>query len=220
MRWEPIEVRLPDTLGVSISRWGSGNRKLGPNVVTYSREPGYHETCPGSTPECEAICYAKKVQGQVRQVWRGNGGEDVPPIPADARLLRLHVSGDFTTAAYICGWISRLMARPDVRAWVYTRSWRVPELHPSLEGLRSLRNVQMFASMDPTTPEQPPKGWRVAWLDGDRRGDALGSGAMNRRTQAGTMSYVCPEEAGAAADCESCRYCFDGRKGDVTFLRH
>jgi hypothetical protein len=40
----------------------------------------------------------------------------------------------------------------------------VPELLPALEELRALPNVQMFASMDPSTEELPPIGWRRAWI--------------------------------------------------------
>ena len=178
-----ITVYLPDTRGVKLSRYGIGNNKLGLGVFTYSRLPGlpsrpalgilgdglredgsigWAGTCPGATPECQAICYARRPVmelGPVALMWLSNSTcDDVPPIPAECQVLRLHVSGDFNSVKYIENWIARLAERPDVTAWAYTRSWRVPELLPALERLRTLPNVQMFASMDPSCEEMPPAG--------------------------------------------------------------
>ena len=227
-----LTVYLPDTRDVEISRYGRGNLKIGLSVYTYSRpagDPRRHEfgtssgTCPGSSDECEAICYAKRITGPVFEVYQRNVGDDVPPIPLDCRLLRIHVSGDFDTTTYVENWMARLLERPDVTCWIYTRSWRVPALLPSLERLRALPNVQVFASMDTSVTDMPPAGWRVAWIDGDPR--LLGHlySAHHQvidRDWGGGVSYICPEETGRKRDCEACRYCFDGRRGDVTFLRH
>jgi hypothetical protein len=206
VRPSELVVYLPDTRGVEVSRYGRGNAKLGPDVFTYSRLPGGSYTCPGSTAACEAICYAKSVTGPVRSVWEGNTGrDDVPPIPLECRLLRVHVSGDFDTVAYIRNWRARILERPDVTVWAYTRSWRVDGLLPALEGLRLLPNVQLFASMDEDS-ETPPDGWRRAWMADYGQHDS--------------PSYVCPEQTGEKATCQACRYCFDGRRNDVTFLEH
>lgn len=202
-------VFLPDERDVTLSRYGYGNKKIGPSVYTYSRLPGrgvVKGTCPGSTVGCEAICYAKRIAGPVRSIHSDNSErDDVPPIPDACRLLRIHVSGDFDTVAYVDAWVSRLEARPDVTAWAYTRSWRVPSLVPALERLRALPNMQLFASMDDTTPEDPPDGWRVAWIAGDRRID---------------KAIQCPEQTGDKSSCEACGYCLVGRKGGVVFARH
>lgn len=175
----PLVVYLPDTRGVRQSRFGRGNLKIGPTVYTYSKLPGHpaklalgmdpetdgysfnHGTCPGATEECQRICYARRVVEEkdvVNHMWVTNGifNDDVPPLPEDARLVRVHVSGDFDTVAYIANWYHRLAERPDVTCWAYTRSWRVPELLAALERLRALPNVQLFASMDKSTPELPP----------------------------------------------------------------
>lgn len=210
---DELSVYLPDTRGVSISRFGKGNFKLGPNVFTFSRMPG--STCPGKTDWCEAVCYAERVVGEdtnpVAGVWRLNSYyDDVPPeLPKGCQLLRLHVGGDFSSRVYIQEWI-RVLSRPeyrDVKVWAYTRSWRLPRLLESLEALRALPNVQLFASMDPSTTDMPPDGWRVAWIEGDPRA-------------ASAKSLPCPEQRGVSPNCETCRYCFlDGRK-DVTFSEH
>ncbi len=233
----PLRVYLPDTRGVVLERYGLSNTKLGPNVFTYSRMPGDKEkgnafgTCPGSTDECEEVCYAKRIVGIVQDVYETNSlSADVPPIPAEAKLLRLHVSGDFDTVTYIQNWIGRPLERPDVIMWVYTRSWRVPELLPALEQLRALPNVQMFASLDKSCTDMPPTGWRRSWMnDGDKRiGEKIDVVGLdnplwnehNRKTFDGSFTYTCPEETGRKATCEECRYCFDGKINDVTFLVH
>jgi hypothetical protein len=244
---KPLIVFIPDTRGVVISRFGHGNLKIGPNVYTYSRLPGSDQapalglnrdgaagTCPGATAECQSICYARRpVQehGAVYEMWaRNSATEGVPAeLPEGCTLLRLHVSGDFSSIAYIDGWRRLLVGNPQCTVWAYTRSWRVPSLLPALEELRALPNVQLFASMDHSTPEVPPAGWRRAWIDGDARaGDVLDApahsehlpGTRNQRTFDGTPSLVCPEETKHTPNCETCRYCFDGKRNDVTFLKH
>lgn len=212
-------VYLPDERGVTFSRWGKGNRKLGPNVYTYSRRPGLLEedggTCPGASKECLSVCYAFRIR-QNAALWRVYainseterllGDED--PLPDDAKLVRIHVSGDFSSVEYIEGWIRLARSRMDVRFFAYTRSWRIPELLSALEQLRALFNVQLFASIDKSIDRLPPSGWRRAWMEGDAR---IG---------AAVPSYVCPEQTGKKVSCQDCRYCIDGTQNDVTFILH
>lgn len=267
----PLVVYLPDTRGVTVSRYGRGNMKIGSGVYTYSRLPGHPSrtalglrhldadghtepedgwrgTCPGATEECQSICYAARPVaelGPVASMWLQNTGkDDVPPIPEDAKLIRLHISGDFDTVAYIRNWFDRIVNRPDVKMWAYTRSWRVPELLQALEDLRNLPNVQLLASMDPSCDEMPPKGWRRSWIWRERPTDKgpaehrlryLREGEVmtyqshqgqtlyrghNQLAIDNTPSLVCPEETGKTPNCETCRYCFDGERNDVTFLEH
>lgn len=263
-----LTVFIPDTRGVVLSRYGRGNLKIGPGVYTYSRLPGRPEknalgsvgdqtgklytdqvdgrviwpgTCPGSTEECERICYARRpVQemGPVATMWLRNGDPDVPPIPAEASLLRIHVSGDFDSIQYIENWIQRIQEHvtsfgPDaIRVWAYTRSWRVPELLPALERLRALPQMQLFASMDKSTPELPPAGWRRAWIDGDERSGVVHK-IMAHTEKAETFrlfelqqtadhrkALICPEETKAVKNCEECGFCISGLRNDVVFLEH
>ncbi len=232
----PIIVYLPDTRGVEVSPYGLGNLKLGPDVFTFSQPAGHPHnggTCPGASRECEEICYAKRIKGVVLEVYQQNMDRDsVPEIPQECSLLRIHVSGDFDSAEYVDMWRARLEARPDVTCWAYTRSWRVPEILAALIKLRELPNVQIFASMDSSIEELPPVDWRVAWIDGDPRAGALVdipahhqaanqlNAVRNARTYNGTPSYLCPEETKHVKNCQECGYCFDGRRNDVTFLKH
>lgn len=230
-----ILVMIPDTRAVEPHPYGLGNTKIGFGVHTYSRLAGNPAlgnvggTCPGSSPECEAICYAKRIGGLARYMYEGNAGSDVPPIPAECQILRIHVSGDFDSIDYIASWYNRLKERPDVTAWAYTRSWRVPSLLAALEALRSLPNMQLFASMDESVPEMPPAGWRRAWIDGDTRAGepvvmrAHSMEVISKRnfvTADGDRSFICPEETKHKQNCLTCGYCFEGRLHDVTFLRH
>lgn len=215
MKSQPQTIYIPDTRGVTVSRFGNKNLKLGPSVFTYSRHALV--SCPGRSEWCSQACYALRIVPPTTWVYDQNMGDDVPEIPTECKVLRLHVSGDFDTVPYIENWIARLTERPDVRAWGYTRSWRVPALRDALERLRALPNVQLFASTD-TTTEEPPAGWRVAWIQGDPR-------AVFPVDQ--KPSLVCPEELRTVKDCASCGYCWrpkghteGGNNGDVTFLKH
>lgn len=205
-----LEIRLPDTRGVTISRWGAGNLKIGLGVITYSKLAV--KTCPGRSVWCDKECYAQRIHGVVEEfVYKINteAGADVPDLPEDAKICRPHVSGDFDSVAYIDRWIYIVRGRPNVQFWAYTRSWNVPELLPALEVLRGLPNMQLFASMDESTAQVPPEGWRVAWIEGDPRIPAK-------------TSLVCPEERKKVANCEQCGYCLKAPKvlRDVIFLKH
>lgn len=239
---QELTVYLPDTRGVTISRWGRGNLKLGMDgVYTYSRLPGrIGGTCPGATLVCQDICYAKRVikTPDVWDVWaRNSQGNDLPdePLPPAAKIVRIHVSGDFDTDLYIMRWVKVVSERPDVRFFAFTRSWRIPALLPFLERLRAFPNMNLLASMDTDTQELPPEGWRRAWLADDIRaisGSGPGAeqgldfwlgdeGQHNFKAVDGRPVYVCPEETGRKANCQECNYCVKGRNGgDVVFLVH
>ena len=154
-------------------------------------------------------------------------------ILANCRLEALQKSDDsiHTRNVFFCKfeWNHRLHERPDVTCWAYTRSWRVPSLLPFLEDLRMLLNVQLFASMDKSHTDMPPKGWRRAWIDGDSRAGTPQQVQAhmddpvthNLVTFDGAPSYVCPEETGRKNNCAECQYCFArGGSKDVTFLLH
>lgn len=244
---QALTVYLSDTRGVTISRWGRGNTKLGMDgVYTYSRLPGRPDgffeplaqrkgfepgtstgTCPGSSSGCESICYAKRVINTppVWDVWWANseterlpGDED--PLPDDAKLVRIHVSGDFSSIEYTEDWIALAKSRPEVDFFGYTRSWRVPELLESLERFRALPNVQLFASMDASIEELPPQGWRRAWIEGDSRAQIESDKVVNNHVADGIAAIICPEETGRKANCQECNYCIKGQKNDLVFLVH
>lgn len=177
----------------------TGNSKLGKAVGTVNRLPG--TTCPGASKWCAATCYAKK--GRFPMVHHFYSKELAIPgkLPA---FVRWHASGDFDTPEYIALAIDTCKANPNTLFWGYTRSWRVSSLLPLLEQLRALPNVQLFASVDPTISEQPPTGWRRAWIAG--MSEAKGPVCMQQRKLRNT--------------CADCGYCFRGRRGDIQFRAH
>lgn len=231
---QELTVYLPDTRGVTVSRWGRGNTKTGMRgVYTYSRLPGLAGlggTCPGSTRYCRDICYANRVQGTpaVWAVWAENAYHDAPPtdpLPSDAEMVRIHVGGDFDSVRYIEEWAMMAKAYPQVDFFGFTRSWRVAQLLPALEALRALPNVQLFASVDKDMAILPPEGWRRAWLADDPRLIDVDNPAF--RGFAGPIHDtnrdlvpVCPEELGRKENCQECNYCVKGQTNDIVFLLH
>lgn len=218
---EDTTVYLVTDRRTVISPYARGNPKLGAGVYTYDRTAV--ETCPGATSYCVSVCYAKRISDNpvVRPLLVANEREEVPPVPADAKLVRWHVSGDFDTAAYIHNWTDEVRRRPDVTFWGYTRTWRLPALGVvgALRILRDEPNVQLFASTDPDTSAAVratlhEKGWRLADIAPTE--PATRSGVADH----GGAYFVCPEETGHKRNCEECRYCFDGKRGDVVFVEH
>jgi hypothetical protein len=118
--------------------------------------------------------------------------------------VRIHVSGDFWSTEYIDAWTQICAAFPQTQFWAYTRSWAVAALLNALERLRALGNAHLFASTDPTMP-LPPKGWRVAFIEGDGRAQGI----------------LCPQQTGQAKSCLTCGFCWRrGTDGDVIFRTH
>ncbi|MAH50750.1 hypothetical protein CMI37_33335 [Candidatus Pacearchaeota archaeon] len=191
----------------TIGKISPGNRKLGksPAIASWNIPAG--PTCPGATAWCAKYCYAKKIERiytNSRIAYARNYGATIPALDARVQYVRIHANGDFYNVNYIQEWTDYARANPGVLFWAYTRSWRVPDLLPSLETVRALPNMQLFASVDPSTPENPPIGWRVAYVDGtpDQSG------------------YPCPEQSDRKESCLACGYCFKGKKHNVVFGEH
>lgn len=64
------------------------------------------------------------------------------------KLVRIHESGDFYSAAYVRKWISIVGCLPEIAFWAYTRSWRVRRILQALIELSKLPNMQLFWSTD------------------------------------------------------------------------
>ena len=225
---EAMTVHLVEDRRADVSPWGLGNSKLGPDVFTYSKHAGRAYSCPGSTDYCERLCYAKRMAPEgswlhLLYTQNGNRHHVLPELPNGAELVRGHVSGDFDSVAYIRSWTQLASERPEVLFWFCTRSWRVRPFLLSLERLRALPNVQLWASMDREC-EPPPDGWRRAWLDSDPRVQATPRGlAFSIDAEfGGGMAPACPEETGVRKNCRECGICFEAGGGlkDLVFLEH
>lgn len=181
-------------------------------------------TCPGASAWCKRFCYNADPRAEKfpLRAWSDNWAsvEEHSEILA-ARILeqlratlgrtavRIHSSGDFFSIDYVRFWLAIASQEPTVAFWAYTRSWAVPSLLPWLEELRSLTNVQLFASWDRTMPPPPPT-WRLSLV-------AFGATEPVYRNQ---PALQCPEEYGAAESCASCGYCIREGTGDVLFSAH
>jgi hypothetical protein len=140
------------------------------------------------------------------------------------RFIKLHVSGDFFSVAYIRAWIKVVTRCSHIWYWIYTRAWRVAEFLPALADLAACRNVQMWFSHDYSTGEPPAiEGVRRAWLSfhdesPDAPSDLVFRASLERKrlikTEIGGV-FVCPHYNGkerSPADCVTCGYCLPTRK--------
>jgi hypothetical protein len=139
------------------------------------------DSCPGMSPTCRRVCYADR--GHCR--WPSNRQRNARNLTAsqqpdfvervvgelrrrDARLVRLHSSGDFYSPAYVHRWGQIAARLPGVTCWGYTRSWRVPVLLDELERLAELPNVELWFSCDRDTGLPPlVRRVRTCWLQVD-----------------------------------------------------
>jgi hypothetical protein len=208
-----------------------GNDKIGSKVFAFNL-PAV-ETCPGRSPCCEAHCYAQTGR------WRFNAVREalawnlrwarkamfVPEVCEELRrrkvkVLRLHASGDFFDEAYVLRWLEILERSPGVRAYAYTRSWRVPAMEAALARLAALANFQMWYSADADTgvPRGLPPGCRVAWLMAEpdepvpQGVDLVFRVRSLRKTPLKRigLTLVCPTEQGRehSTTCTTCGVCW------------
>lgn len=205
-----------------------GNNKLGQGIFTFSL-PAV-TTCPGSSPACRAECYADRgrfrwlraVYNRKLEATREEGF--AARVVAQIRrqfigCVRIHVSGDFYSAAYVDAWIAVAKACPETRFYAYTRSWRVPEIRKALQRLARCKNVRLWYSCDRDTgiPDDVPKRVRLAWMqtahdDVPPRADLVFRVVRLRKVVAKRigLALVCPVENGATkhnTDCGRCRVC-------------
>lgn len=205
-----------------------GNGKLGDGIYVWSL-PAV-DTCPGASPACLKHCYARR--GRVRlqrrrylanlEASQGNGFVALMVREIHRRFVgcvRIHVSGDFYSAAYVKAWTEIVRACPHVRFYAYTRSWRVAVMRRALEGLAKCRNMRLWYSCDRDTgtPEHIPARVRLAYMqlaDGEMPGK---SGLVfrihplrKRVAKRVGLSLVCPSENGVTdTTCQKCRVCIN-----------
>lgn len=196
------------------------NTKLGDGIGAVSLPP--LTTCPGKTEYCSKVCYATKgffrmsnVQKSLAANYATTESDDfINQVNAQIKkqklkALRIHPAGDLYSNEYIDKWITIVKDNPNVRFWVYTRSWRLASLTKKLQQLQSLPNIEVFASTDDTTAETPPNWLRVA--------------AVSPSWDGYDQSYVkCPNQKNKTITCEKCTYCFkpSGQKTNVVFKEH
>lgn len=210
-----------------------GNTKLGENIYSFSL-PAI-DTCPGRSKLCEKACYATR--GHIRLVAATGSYERklertkqksfVRDMTDEIRLrgvrvVRIHVSGDFYSAAYIEKWIQIAEASRSVKFFVYTRSWRLPKLRKALDRLSKLSNFRLWYSCDKETglPSKLTKRTRIAYMAVDDNDTPEAPPDLVFRVKRMTVkkrssgALVCPTENGTKAEvtCQKCGLCWDSIK--------
>jgi hypothetical protein len=211
-----------------------GNTKLGPLIHNFSLPT--HVTCPGQSATCAAVCYADDgfynfagvAEGLRKRYNATHKDSFVPRVVAELRrrksikIVRIHVSGDFYSAAYVQKWIEIAQACPHVVFYAYTRSWRIPAILPALRELAALKNVRLWWSTDAEMHARngaPPRmaNTRVAYMATSDEEDIPEYTDLVFRTKCATLEkyrqgrLICPAENGMqyvyAMTCSSCALC-------------
>jgi hypothetical protein len=209
-----------------------GNDKIGGQIYSFNLPAGV--TCPGQSAAC-ANCYAQRGRWLFRNVrdalaWNYRMAQRqffIEEMVEELRrrrvkVLRLHSSGDFFSSQYTRKWVEILTRSPEVTAYTYTRSWRVPEILLALVDLAALPNFALWFSADADTgmPPEVPPGFRVAWLQ-ESEDDAIPTGVdlvfrvhrlrKTPRKRIG-LTLVCPTEQGRehTTTCSTCAHCWRG----------
>jgi hypothetical protein len=201
-------------------------------------------SCPGVTSVCGRICYAARTerypstsallesnfqqllacQGSVpamAELLRGLLGDfaaNLRRYPTAAPIFRLHWDGDFFSVPYAEAWRRVVLEHPEIRFWVYTRSFR-PDCNvvPVLAGID---NLALYLSVD---ADNLARAEQVAGEYPAVRLATLAETAAEGRAMlrgAGRTGGACPELMGriplvvgtghAMGACAKCQLCVKG----------
>lgn len=211
------------------------NVKLGCLIHSWSLPAGRARSCPGESGLCRVRCYAKRGhfhQPNVKKAHRRNFDYSKTDGFVDwlvgssratfARVLRIHVSGDFYDVDYTRKWYEIAKLLPNVQLFTYTRSWREEAILPELLTLSTLSNFQLWWSIDRETGPAPLiRGIRRAYMaidDVDAECAPDDCDLVFRAQRATVMKkangiVVCPAENGIArkpkATCSDCEICWN-----------
>jgi len=184
------------------------------------------QTCPGSSDLCRRLCYVQRYTNRFKIDYKDELNLVESPgaftkikdliLATGSSVIRMHVSGDFYSRAYIRLWIRIVRALQGLRFYGYTRSWRVPRLWPVLAELAVIPNVSLWASCDRETGI-PDLGLKTAWLMENDQDPPPAPVDLVFRNYRKTKLFkaggalVCPHEFGITptkVTCLSCRRCY------------
>jgi hypothetical protein len=132
-------------------KFGKGNAKLASKIYTFSlpaghscpgalkclakadRQTGKLQDGPSQTFRCFAAGDESRYPNVRRLRWhnfdslKGKSRKEMATLvleslPADAKIVRLHVSGDFFSDAYFLAWMDVARAKPEILFYTYTKS--------------------------------------------------------------------------------------------------
>lgn len=125
-------------------------------------------------------------------------------------FMRLHYSGDFFSTDYAQAWVTVIKEFPEVRFWVYTRSFDV------VEYLVDCENLTVFMSVDPVNKDRA-----LVIYQRFREKPNLGMAWLGPGAPVDHRWVVCPETSGVIANtnesgaCARCRLCVDRFRSKV-----
>lgn len=235
-----VAQRAEAARGTNRRLLAAGNEKLGSSIRSFSLPHGSEKSCPGLTPTCQKLCYVSRYTRRFNLDYKHNlVAAEKPDFVAKmsresalVRTVRVHVSGDFYSAAYVNKWIQIANRTPHTLFYAYTRSWRGRNL-PLLESLIQLSKLPNFILNISTDRDTGIPSWLYGAFGGPKRitymavndqdipqqpGGSVIVPKVNivfrvkRNTILGKQggSTVCPVENGIQnpVTCESCRLCF------------
>lgn len=205
------------------------NEKLGGSVFHFDIPPV--RTCPGRSALCESVCYARTgrflfPQVQERLDWafeQSKRGDFVGRMADElyrkgVLVMRWHVAGDVYSPGYAKKIKAVAEARPGVRFYLYTRSWRIEPIAAILWEIAATENVCLWLSADDETgyPPQVPDGARVAWLQTDAVMEAsdlvFATRGVRKEPSRINLDLLCPAETDAGkragTTCSNCQFCW------------
>lgn len=204
-----------------------GNRKLGTAIHHWDLPPVV--SCPGRTPACERVCYArsghfttKVVKTRLKWCMEQSRRDDfvsrmVNELHRKGVLVcRVHCSGDFYSATYAGKWLAIMKECPQVKFYLYSRSYRCEDIAPVLKQMATLKNVRVWYSTDSDTgtPAVIPPNVRLAHLntsDGEEA-EALDllfvTRPLKQEAIRKALPMLCPQQSGKQENCGSCGKCF------------
>lgn len=207
-----------------------GNTKLGRLIWCWSL-PTLAIICIGATELCKKLCYAMKGFFRMPSVKDAHYNnyelsleEEFPQYVSMAlsevfaRVVRVHVSGDFYDEAYVRKWLQIVRRRPYIAFYAYTRSWRIPEMLPALKELAKEPNFFMWWSCDQDTGAPPRTKYarRAYLMENDDDVAPYKVDLVFRDKSTTVMKYdpkgnqVCPYDNGVTrTTCSQCKLCFE-----------
>jgi hypothetical protein len=229
----------------------SPNGKTPKIANSFGLPAGRAYSCPGATATCQRVCYAgklEKVYKGVREVLvdnleelSGKSREGMAQLLADMiagfradcdraerkgatvpRDFRIHWDGDFFSFTYAEAWADVIRASPDIRFWVYTRSFD-PATLDVLPALANLANLTVYLSVDPDNLVAAKEARRrQPWVRWAYLAETFAAGRAEIEDVPGKR-YPCPENgkripliSAKGSACIRCGVCPSGR-GDVVF---
>ena len=214
-----------------------GNSKLG-NTIHMFGLPAV-STCPRATEVCKDVCYATRgrynttrARQRLKSALAASRRESFTEVMTavveftDAKVIRVHDSGDFYSPAYAKKWLAVMRRCPETYFYLYTRMWRQKSVNAVLVEMAKLHNVFVWYSLDRETglPKRKPARVRYAYLMTNEddlvpdEADLVFRTKKLRSAHAATVEGVtgkriklCPTETGLPGDsrvtCATCRLC-------------